>query len=149
VMASPLEHPFLAGLPRVLALQECARATSFTPGSRIFEENGEADRFWLIHTGRVALDLHTPGRGDVVIETLGDGDVLGWSWLFPPYRWHFGAIALTGTDAIEIDAASVRSACFADPVLGHALTGRFLGVMADRLQAARIRLLDLYAGSRT
>lgn len=148
-MASPLEHPFLAGLPLASALEIHARAVTFAPGSRIFEEDGAADRFWLIHTGRVALDLHATGRGDVVIETLGDGDVLGWSWLFPPYRWHFGAKALTATHAIEFDAASVRAACFADPVLGHALTGRFLGVMADRLQATRIRLLDLYAGSPT
>jgi CRP/FNR family cyclic AMP-dependent transcriptional regulator len=148
-MTSSLEHPFLAELPRVSALEPYARAVTFTSGNRIFEENGEADGFWLIHRGRVALDLHVPGSGDVVIETLGDWDVLGWSWLFPPYRWHFGAKALTGTNAIEFDAAPVRAACFADPVLGHALTGRFLGVMADRLQAARIRLLDLYAGSPT
>jgi CRP-like cAMP-binding protein len=93
------------------------------------------------------LDLHVPGRGAAVIETIASGEVLGWSWLFPPYTWHFGATALADTCAIEFDARAVRAVCDADPALGYALTLRFLGVMADRLQAARIRLLDLYSGS--
>jgi CRP-like cAMP-binding protein len=140
-----IEHSFLAGMPHASALADRARFAVFNAGSRLFDEGADADRFWLIQTGRVALDLHAPGR-DVVIETLGDGDVLGWSWLFPPYRWHFGASAVTDTRAIEFDAGAVRAVCDADPVLGYALTQRFLGVMLDRLQATRIRLLDLYSG---
>jgi CRP/FNR family cyclic AMP-dependent transcriptional regulator len=140
-----LEHPFLAGLPHAAELTGRARLVEFPRDGRLFDEGAQADRFWLIQTGRVALDLHVPGRADVVIETLGDGDVVGWSWLFPPYAWHFGARAVTDTTAVEFDAAAVRAVCDADPVLGQALLRRFLGVMCDRLQAARIRLLDLYA----
>jgi CRP/FNR family transcriptional regulator, cyclic AMP receptor protein len=140
-----LEHPFVAGLPHAAELAGRARHTDFAPGSRLFDEGDEADRFWLIQTGKVALDLHAPGRDWVVIETLGDGEVLGWSWLFPPYRWHFGARAVAFTQAVEFDGRAVRAVCDADPVLGYALSRRFLGVMLDRLQATRIRLLDLYA----
>jgi len=141
-----LEHPFIAGLPHTAELAGRARLIEFAPGGRLFDEGDEADRFWLIQTGKVALDLHVPGRDDVVIETLGDGDVLGWSWLFPPYRWHFGARAVADTSAVEFDGPAVRAVCDADPALGYALTRRFLGVMLDRLQSTRIRLLDLYAG---
>jgi CRP/FNR family cyclic AMP-dependent transcriptional regulator len=144
-----LEHPFIAGLPHAAELAGRARHIAFTPGTRLFDEGAEADRFWLIQTGRVALDLHVPGRDDVVIETLGDGDVLGWSWLFPPYRWHFGARAVAATGAVEFDAHAVRAVCDADPLLGYALTRRFLGIMLDRLQSTRIRLLDLYAADRS
>ncbi|HEU5158403.1 MAG TPA: cyclic nucleotide-binding domain-containing protein [Streptosporangiaceae bacterium] len=148
-MSEPLlEHPFVAGLPHAAELAGRARRTEFPPGARLFEEGDEADRFWLIQTGKVALDLHVPGREDVVIETLGDGEVLGWSWLFPPYRWHFGARAVADTHAVEFDGQAVRAVCDADPTLGYALTRRFLGVMLDRLQSTRIRLLDLYAADQ-
>jgi CRP/FNR family transcriptional regulator, cyclic AMP receptor protein len=143
-----LEHPFVAGLPHAAELAGRARSTEFAPGSRLFDEGDEADRFWLIQTGKVALDLHVPGREGVVIETLGDGEVLGWSWLFPPYRWHFGARAVATTHAVEFDGRAVRAVCDADPLLGYALTRRFLGVMLDRLQSTRVRLLDLYAADR-
>jgi CRP/FNR family transcriptional regulator, cyclic AMP receptor protein len=142
-----LEHPFLAGLPHASELTGRARLVEFAQGARLFDEGGDADRFWLIQSGKVALDLHVPGRTQVVIETLGHGDVVGWSWLFPPYTWHFGAKAVLDTTAVEFDASAVRAICDADPVLGQALIRRFLGVMCDRLQAARIRLLDLYARS--
>ncbi|HEY7484907.1 MAG TPA: cyclic nucleotide-binding domain-containing protein [Streptosporangiaceae bacterium] len=142
-----LEHQFLAGLPHAADLTGRARKAEFASGSRLFDEGGDADRFWLLQGGRVALDLHVPGRGAAVIETIASGEVLGWSWLFPPYTWHFGATALVDTCAIEFDARAVRAVCDADPALGYALTQRFLGVMADRLQAARIRLLDLYSRS--
>jgi CRP/FNR family transcriptional regulator, cyclic AMP receptor protein len=140
------EHPFLAGLPAgwLEHLAGQVRRTGFPPGQRIFAEGGAADRFWLIHSGRVALDFRVPGRGDVLIETLGPGTVLGWSWLFPPHRWHFGAVAAEQTHTVEFDAAGVMARCEADPAFGLELTRRFAGVLLDRLQATRVRLLDLY-----
>jgi CRP-like cAMP-binding protein len=139
-------HPFLAGLPERFLTLLAWRATqqAWTAGHDLFLEGGVADRFWLIESGRVVLNLHVPGRGGIVVETLGPGQVLGWSWLFPPYRWHFGATAGERTEVIEFDAPSVRGLCDAEPELGYELCRRFMQVMVDRLQATRVRLLDLY-----
>jgi CRP/FNR family transcriptional regulator, cyclic AMP receptor protein len=139
-------HPFLAGLTddQVTVLQAAACSVHLPAGTRIFDEGGVADRFWLLTDGFVHLDTVVPGRGGVIIESLAAGTVLGWSWLFPPHTWHFGAQAVEDTTAIAFDAAAVRAAMDADPALGHALSRRFIGVVVDRLQATRIRLLDLY-----
>lgn len=126
-------------------LMEFSRDVSFPQGSRIFEEGGEADRFWIIHTGSVYLDLRAHGRPAATVEMLGHGDLVGWSWLVPPHTWRLGAEAFTPVRAHEFDAGAVRALCDADPVLGLALTRRVLEVVAHRLQATRIRLLDLYA----
>ena len=140
-------HPFFAALTdeQRAALAEDGAAVSFSAGERLFEEGGVADRFWLIEAGRVALDLRIPGRGDQIIETLAPGTVLGWSWLQPPYRWHFGAVARTATTAIEFEAPAVRRRCDADPAFGYAALRLFTPVITERLQATRLRLLDLYA----
>ena len=139
-------HPFLAGLTSdtYTQLSTLARRCEFRAGERVFAEGGQAERFWLILSGHVQLDLHVPGRGAVLIESLGHGAVLGWSWMFPPYVWHFGAMAVHPTDTLELDGIGVRQTCDADPALGYELTRRFIQVVADRLQATRIRLLDLY-----
>ncbi|MDQ7910178.1 cyclic nucleotide-binding domain-containing protein [Phytohabitans sp. ZYX-F-186] len=140
------EHPFLDGLaPSSLdRLTAWAHPVYRNLGHRLFTAGRPALRFWLLRTGRVALDLNTPGRGDVVIETLEPGSVLGWSWLFPPRQWQFGAVAVEPVRAIEFNAAGVRHLMADDPELGYELTGRFMAVMLDRLQATRTRLLDLY-----
>jgi CRP-like cAMP-binding protein len=139
-------HPFLAGMSaRWLDLLAYRASRSVRlPGHRLFREGAPADRFWLIRQGRVALDLPVPGRGDVVVETLGPDTVVGWSWLFPPYRWHFGAVVMEETLTIQFDAPRVRQLCDNEPALGYELSKRFMAVMLDRLQATRIRLLDLY-----
>jgi CRP-like cAMP-binding protein len=113
-------------------------------GHRFFEEGGPADRFWLIQAGRVVLDLHVPGRGGLIIESLERGTVLGWSWLFPPHEWRFGAVVVEPVRAIVLDAEAVRIMCAAEPVLGYELTRRLAAIMLDRLQNTRMRLLDLY-----
>ncbi|WP_165988928.1 cyclic nucleotide-binding domain-containing protein [Streptomyces sp. YIM 98790] len=125
-------------------LMSAARDVSFPAGARIFGENGAADRFWIIRTGSVTLDLQVPGRPPAVVETLGPGDLLGWSWLFPPRTWHLGAVALSPVRAHEFDAAAVRALCEADPVLGRAVARRVAEIVGHRLQTARVRLLDLY-----
>jgi CRP/FNR family transcriptional regulator, cyclic AMP receptor protein len=136
-------HPFLHGMSadHLGALAEAARDVSFPAWYRLFEDGGSAARFWLIRSGHVRLDLHIPGEGPVVIETIGMGQLLGWSWLFPPYQWAFGAVAVTAVEAFEFDASAVRELCAADPGLGYEFNQRVTRVLAQRLQATRIRLI--------
>ncbi|WP_306317391.1 MULTISPECIES: Crp/Fnr family transcriptional regulator [unclassified Streptomyces] len=126
-------------------LMRLARHVNLAQDARLFDEGGRADRFWIIRSGTVALDLHVPGRRPAVIETLGFGELVGWSWLFPPHVWQLGAEAVTPVRAHEFDAAAVRSLCAADAELGRSVTLWVGRVLAHRLLAARTRLLDLYA----
>ncbi|WP_328336341.1 cyclic nucleotide-binding domain-containing protein [Streptomyces violaceus] len=122
-----------------------ARDVSFAIDERIFNEGGKADRFWILHTGTVALDVHVPGRRAAVIETLGAGELLGWSWLVPPHHWHLGAQATSPVRAYEFDAAAVSELCGKEPELKQELLAYVAAVIAGRLRSARVRLLDLYA----
>jgi CRP/FNR family cyclic AMP-dependent transcriptional regulator len=143
-------HPFLTGMSKELLhrLVPWAAPAMFYAGARVFSEGGHAARFWLVRDGRVALDTYVPGRGEVVVETIGAGSVLGWSWLFPPYQWHLGATAVVPTLTVELDGPGVAGLCADDPALGNELYRRFMAVVIDRLQATRLRLLDLYGGGR-
>ncbi|MFH8737696.1 Crp/Fnr family transcriptional regulator [Streptomyces sp. NPDC017964] len=125
-------------------LLELATEVSFPAGTRIFEEGSRADRFWIIHTGTVTLDVHIPGRRAAVVDTVGHGELLGWSWLIPPHAWQLGAETQSPVRALEFDAAAVRTLCEEDPVLGQALTRGVAEVVGYRLQSTRTRLLDLY-----
>ncbi|EME99210.1 cyclic nucleotide-binding domain-containing protein [Streptomyces mobaraensis NBRC 13819 = DSM 40847] len=125
-------------------LTELGREVSFDAGARLFEEGGRADRFWILRTGNVNLDMHVPGRRPAVVETLGPGRMLGWSWLCPPHRWHLGAEAISPVRAWEFDAAEVLALCERDHELDHALLTYVVEVIGRRLRAARTRLLDLY-----
>ncbi|MER6030060.1 cyclic nucleotide-binding domain-containing protein [Streptomyces sp. NPDC001851] len=126
-------------------LMRLAREVSFEAGTRLFEEGRHADRFWIVRTGTVALDLHVPGRRSAVVESLGHGELVGWSWHFPPYLWHLGAETTTPVRAWEFDAEAVRAMCAADPAFGRAVAVWLGRVVAQRLHATRVRLLDLYA----
>ncbi|MET9450453.1 Crp/Fnr family transcriptional regulator [Streptomyces cinerochromogenes] len=126
-------------------LMRLAREVSFEAGTRLFEEGRRADRFWIVRTGTVALHLHVPGRRPAVIESLGNGELVGWSWHFPPHLWQLGAEAVSPVRAWEFDAEAVRAMCAADPELGRAVAVWVGRVIAQRLHATRIRLLDLYA----
>lgn len=125
-------------------LLSLADQVSFPPGTRMFDEGEEASRFWVLRNGTVALDVHVPGRRPPVIETLGPGDLVGWSWLFTPYRWHLGAVTLTAVTAHQFAAEAVRALCARDTALGYALTRAVAAVIGHRLRATRVRLLDLY-----
>lgn len=125
-------------------LAGCATSVEFPEGRLLFREGDDADTFFLLGAGRVALELHTVDRGGIVIETIEAGEVVGWSWLFEPYRWHFDARAASDVDAVAFDAASVRAACEQDTALGYELMRRFGQVMIDRLQHTRVRLMDVY-----
>jgi CRP/FNR family cyclic AMP-dependent transcriptional regulator len=122
----------------------CASNVQFDPGTTIFREGEHADAFYLLRQGSVALETYVPARGAVMIETIEAGDVLGWSWLFPPYRWHFDASALTAVRATAFDGKCLRGKCAADPTLGYELVSRFAQTLIERLQWTRLRLLDVY-----
>ncbi|MGW3956317.1 Crp/Fnr family transcriptional regulator [Streptomyces sp. NPDC004752] len=126
-------------------LMRIAREVSFEAGTRLFEEGRRADRLWIVRTGTVALDLHVPGRRAAVVESLGPGELVGWSWHFPPYLWQLGAEAASPVRAYEFDAGTVRSMCADDAEFGRAVAVWVGRVVAHRLHASRIRLLDLYA----
>ena len=98
-------HPFLHGMSRdhLAVLAEGAADVTFPAKQRLFEDGGSATRFWLLQSGHVCLDLHVPGQGRMKIDTIGMGELLGWSWLFPPYRWAFGAVAASRVEAFEFD----------------------------------------------
>ncbi|MEU2156045.1 cyclic nucleotide-binding domain-containing protein [Streptomyces sp. NPDC019396] len=121
-----------------------ALAVGFPASARLFEEGERADRFWVIRTGSVALDIQIPGRGRAVVETIGAGHLLGWSWLCPPCQWHLGAEARSVVTAWEFDASAVREQCAAHPAFGLALVTLVAETIGDRLRATRTRLLDLY-----
>jgi CRP-like cAMP-binding protein len=138
-----------AGRERLTIL---AKDVSFPAGTRIFEEGDPADRFWVIQAGSVVLDTPVPGPRPVGLEVLRPGDLLGCSWLFPPYAWHLGAEAQSDVRAQEFDATIVRALSRADPGFGEALARHVAQILGHRLQSARIRLLDLYGppgGGRT
>ncbi len=143
-------HPLFDGLPADVAalVAGCARNAAFGPGELVLAEGGVADAFYLLRRGRVTLEVHAPGRGPLVIETLGPGSVLGMSWLFPPYRWSFDARTLEPVGAISVDAACLRDKAEADPAFGYELMKRLGAVLLGRLEATRIRLLDLYGHDR-
>ncbi|MGC9495820.1 Crp/Fnr family transcriptional regulator [Streptomyces sp. WG7] len=126
-------------------LMRIAREVCVAEGTRLFEEGRRADRFWIVRTGTVHLDLHVPGRRAAVIEALGHGEPVGCSWHFPPYLWQLGAEAVTPVRAWEFDADTMREMCVRDPEFGRAVAVWVGRVVAHRLRAARVRLLDLYA----
>ncbi|HZR49371.1 MAG TPA: cyclic nucleotide-binding domain-containing protein [Streptosporangiaceae bacterium] len=141
-VSSLAAHPFLRGMraEQLAALIPAASTVTFPAGHRLFEAGGNATRCWLLQSGSVHLDLHAPGDGRLVVDTIVMGEILGWSWLLPPYQWSAGAVTAGPVQAIELDGPAVRACCAADRVLGHELTGRLLRVVARRLRATRIRL---------
>lgn len=142
--------PALAGLdPRLLDLiAGCGRTARFAAGELLFRAGGPADDFFLIRHGAIALELPVPQREPVTIETLHDGELLGWSWLFEPHRWTFDAHAVQDTTVVGFDGACLRGKCETDHELGYQLMRRFAAVLVDRLQATRLQLLDVYGGRR-
>jgi CRP/FNR family transcriptional regulator, cyclic AMP receptor protein len=140
-------QPFLRGMPpaQLAELADLCEHVTIPSRQRLFDEGCPAGRFWVIDAGLVTLDASVPGQGRLIIETLGRGDVIGLSWMFPPYQWRFGAVARQPTQAFVFDAPAVRAACDADPLLGYELSRRFSAVGVRRLQATRARLFEACA----
>ena len=153
-MRRPLESvlaevPLLEGLgdDELELLAGCAGNVRFASGAHLFREGDAADTFYVVRHGSVALETFVPARGPVVIETIEAGEVIGWSWLFPPFRWHFDARALTLVRATGFDGACLRQKCDDDNHLGYELLMRFSNVLVSRLQATRLQLMDVYGDS--
>jgi CRP/FNR family cyclic AMP-dependent transcriptional regulator len=142
-------HPFFAGLDDSVAdlLAGCAVNVHFRAGQHLFRQGEHADTFYVIRHGRVSLEVHSPNGPPVVIDSAHDDDVVGWSWLVPPYTWLFDARATQETSVIAFDGACLRQKCEADPAVGYALLQRVVKVMSHRLHSARVRLLDVYGAA--
>jgi CRP/FNR family cyclic AMP-dependent transcriptional regulator len=144
-------HPFLVGmnLTQLALLTDCAIPVRFRKGQTILREGELANRFYLIESGKVALESGE-GFGDpVIIETIGAGDLLGWSWMFPPYVWHFTARAAEPTTAIFFYGTILREYMERDSSLGFELFKRITPIMMKRLQSARYRMLSVHAHRTT
>ncbi len=140
------EHQFFRDMEtsHLLLFAGCASNVRFGADTYVFREGAEADRFLLIRHGRVAIEAHVPHRGAVTIQTLGEGEIVGWSWMFPPYRWAFDVKALESVRAIAFDAVCIRQKSETDPALGYALLKRLTPMVISRLQATRLQILDVY-----
>ncbi len=140
------QHPFAEGLPpEILAtISGCCSNAVDHPGDYIFREGEPADHFFLIRQGMVALEMHLPQGSPIVVETLESGDIFGWSWLVPPYRWTIDARAVELVRAIGIDAACLRGKCEADHDLGYEMMKRFMPIFVKRLHDTQLQILDVY-----
>ena len=142
-------QPILAALPffqgfsteYVEFMAGCASNLVYEAGVEIAHEGEDANRFYIVREGKIAIECFLPGRGAITIETLGAGDVLGWSWLFPPYRTQFNSKALVTTRVIAMDGKCIRAKCDQDPVLGYQVMRRVLDIMQQRVEATRLQLL--------
>ena len=143
------EHPFFHGLEEhhMRLIVGCAKNVRFAEQQLIFHAGDAADHFYLIREGLVAVQVVIPQRGPATVQTVDEGDVLGWSWLFPPYRWHFDARTLRPTRALAFDGKCLRTKCEQDHDLGYGLFKRFTRIVTERLEATRLQLLDLYGAN--
>ena len=140
------EAPLFADMrsDRVQLLAGCGQNVQFGEGEMLFREGAAADVFYLLRHGSITLETYVPGRGPITIETLAAGEVVGWSWLFPPYTWHFDARALSLVRAVQFDTTCLRDKLEEDSALGFDLMSRFAQVLQERLRWTRMRLLDVY-----
>ncbi len=140
------EHSFFEGMDDAYRelVAGCAANEVFRAGAYIYREGEPADKFYLIRHGRVALEVHVPGKTPIIVETLKGDDLMGWSWLVPPYRANFDARAQELTRLVSLDAACLRGKMEKDSALGYELHKRFAPIVAARLAAARRQLIDLY-----
>lgn len=139
-------HPFSRGLSdaQIEQIVPCARLARFEKGTFVFRDGGAADALYLILRGRVVLEQHVPGRGDMQLETLTGGDLLGLSWLFPGGTWMLDARAVEPTEAVTLDASCVHAKMNEDAVLGLALAKHVIHQLYQRLERVRLQRLDVY-----
>ena len=139
------EHSFFKGMkqPHLQTLAESATIVRFEPGDVIFEEGEQAHRFYLIRSGKVALQLVSYRVEPFTLMTLDEGEMIGWSWLFPPYRWKFTARALSVVRAISMDGRNVCARCEGDHELGYELMKRFAEIIDNRIEALSAHLVAI------
>ncbi len=141
------EHPFFYGMAdsHIQLIAGCSKNVRFDAGDVIFREGEPADQFYLVREGLVSVQLVIPHRGLTTLLTVGEGEVMGWSWLFAPYRWRFDARAQRPTHALAFDGKCLRAKCEEDHSLGYEIYKRFMQIVTERLESTRLQLLDLYA----
>jgi CRP-like cAMP-binding protein len=142
------EHPFLVGMEphHIEMLAGCASNVVFKAGEYLLREGEPANAFYFIRHGKVMMETHVPEKGPVLSRSRGEGEVLGWSWLVPPYKWHFDARAVELTRAIALDGKCLREKCEKDHDFGYEIMKRFILIVVERLEATRLQLLDIYGG---
>jgi CRP/FNR family cyclic AMP-dependent transcriptional regulator len=140
------KHPFFENLDEIYLklVTGCATNIKFNAGQFIYKHNEDADQFYIIRQGKVALEVCPPGKPPVTVQTISEGEILGWAWLVPPYRWHYDAQAIEMTRAIALDGKCLRNKCEKDNNLGYELLKRLLPVMGKSMEAARLQLVDMY-----
>ncbi len=140
------EHAFFSGIEKAFCAEVCgcSKNVRFAAGEYLLREGGAAEEFYLIRQGRVALEIKAPGRTPVTFHTVNEGEVVGISWLVPPYRWNYDARALDLTRAIAVNALCLRDKCELDHDLGYEMMKRFVPILVERLHAAQLQLVDVY-----
>ncbi len=144
------EHPFVRGLKpeQIATIAGCAANARVDAGQYLYRDGDEANQFFIIRRGKIAIEAFHPTEGPMTIQTYGDGEILGWSWLVPPYRWRFSGKALELTRLLTLDGKCLRGKCEVDHDLGYELLKRFADILATCLDSARMQLIDMYAGSK-
>ena len=140
------EHPFFEGMPpdQLELLGGCGKNVRIDQGQHLFKSGEEANEFFVIREGSVNVEIDAPGNKPIIIQTLVAGQVLGWSWLFPPYIWTFNALAAEPVRAVAMDGRCLRDKCENDHELGYEMLKRFSQIVINRLQATRLQLMDIY-----
>ena len=144
------DNPFFEGMDddTLEFVAGCAANETYHAGDFIFREGGNAERFYIIRHGGVALEFHVPSQEPIIIQTRRDGDIMGWSWLAPPFRWGWDARVVQLTRVVSFDAKCLRAKMDENPALGYDMCQRFLPVIHDRLSAARLQMVDMYTHPR-
>jgi CRP-like cAMP-binding protein len=140
------EHPFFRDMPASYQsiIAGCGKNVRFDPGQLIAKTGEPANAFFAVRHGRVSIELHSTERGPLILQTVEAGDIIGWSWLFPPYQWKFDVRAVEQVRAISFDGECLRGKCERDPAMGYEFMKRFAAVFMQRLEATRLQLLDVY-----
>jgi CRP/FNR family transcriptional regulator, cyclic AMP receptor protein len=140
------KHPFFSGLKEhdLQFIAGCASNHRFSTDDIIFREGEKASKFYVVREGKISLEIYLPDRGSLIVQTIGKGEVFGWSWLFPPYRWHFHARAVEPARLIALDGECVRNKCETNYEFGYELMKRISSIVGERLQATVLQLLDIY-----
>ena len=138
--------PFLSGLSseHLDLLASFATAARYNAQQRLFKSDTDADRFYIIRDGKIGVEIPAIEGEPLRLQTLGNGGVLGWSWVIPPYRWLFDARALSATDIIAVDGVKLREHIETDQSLGYQLLKRFAVLMQERLNASRVAAIKAH-----
>jgi CRP-like cAMP-binding protein len=140
------EHPFFHDLDErhLGLLVGCASNRVYQPEEFLCRAGDPADDFFIIREGHVAIEIARPAQEIIRIQTVGSGEVMGWSWLIPPHRWRFDGRALDRTRVVALDGKCLRGKCDDDHAFGYELLTRFSTILVDRLEATRMQLMDVY-----